>query len=743
MKIKFLTVLMLIAFSSLKAQELGPGMDIIGFGYDIFGKFADNSSKKPFQIFKFGADEQKRIGSSVYLVPSGVMLDNIGKKEKTVVSGSSQRDYAKSFGASVGVDIDALTFGASVNAAFSNSWGGSERQYFQTIRDANRTWRVSIDQRVDLKTILDPQAAKDINSMDPAKLFQLYGTHVIVSAYLGGRADYTSITKITQEYSEQEISLAASLSYTRVSANASTNYSQKQNNIISNTKTTLIVTGGNSEYASDINNFEAYKLWADGIRSLPVLCDFENGSLIPIWDLASTQQRKNALIAEFNKLAKQYPLPEAYAGIGVGMENNFFFVKSKSNGQYWDFAGYHFDAETQGGILGLSAKDVNDERKQGGDRIFKIIPHATEAVYAFFQPQHTNEVLDVAGGSKAPGGKIHLWPKGGDNVAQMFKMIEVSGEQNTFLIQNKNSGLFFTENGGKITQEAKTEADNQKWVFEKATVADMAAPPIPRIYIIERYGSTPSLVWDVKNGGGQGAEIQLFQPNGTDAQAFDVYKMGNNYLFTPMHNRSLRADLIAENGRPLRAWGLNNSNAQLFQFEWAGFPRVYYIKVAGTASYAGAISNYKNTAGHTVEAQAKSNNELQQWYMKEVSRAITNKHIGGWLNTISGPVYCTNVDNNNKKAQWFFHRIPGTEFVLIKNVADGTLLHIEYGKVEASKIGEGSHSAQWIIENIPGEKNVRLKNRWKGTYLNVETGHMQCTDIQPGWMSAKWDFQYK
>jgi hypothetical protein len=65
---------------------------------NIFGKFADNESKMPYQLFDLGTDRVVPIGAKRYDVPQNVILENIGKKQKTEISGSNQREYAKSFG---------------------------------------------------------------------------------------------------------------------------------------------------------------------------------------------------------------------------------------------------------------------------------------------------------------------------------------------------------------------------------------------------------------------------------------------------------------------------------------------------------------------------------------------------------------------------------------------------------------------------------------------------------------------
>ena len=63
--------------------------------------------------------------------------------------------------------------------------------------------------------------------------------------------------------------------YKVVSANAGMDTKHEETLRKAQTKSKLRVVGDNSQYANNINSREAYKLWADGIETLPALCDFD------------------------------------------------------------------------------------------------------------------------------------------------------------------------------------------------------------------------------------------------------------------------------------------------------------------------------------------------------------------------------------------------------------------------------------------------------------------------------------
>jgi hypothetical protein len=75
----------------------------------------------------------------------------------------------------------------------------------------------------------------------------------------------------------------------------------------------LKVTGGRPEYGQFINQSGEYELWIESIKENPVLCEFTDNSLVPIWSLCEGEDRKNTLEAAFNTLVDQNKLPELWA----------------------------------------------------------------------------------------------------------------------------------------------------------------------------------------------------------------------------------------------------------------------------------------------------------------------------------------------------------------------------------------------------------------------------------------------
>jgi hypothetical protein len=150
--------------------------------------------------------------------------------------------------------------------------------------------------------------------MSPKDLFNNYGTHFIVSAYLGGIAEFTSQSIITEKTSEQDIKTAVDAKYVGFKGNAE--LSKINSEVLKNaeTKTKLRVRGGDSEHYKDIKEKNEYQLWVERIKEFPILCAFEKGknggrnSLRPIWSLCEDKERIDQLKKEYDKLCTEYPL---------------------------------------------------------------------------------------------------------------------------------------------------------------------------------------------------------------------------------------------------------------------------------------------------------------------------------------------------------------------------------------------------------------------------------------------------
>jgi len=627
-KILVLLLLVVYVFEKPAAQTQTPGLDVLGYGYDVFGNYADQKSKKRYCLFKFNNFSETPIGSYRYSVPQYVFLENISNHMIKRIQGSSIRDYAKSLSASVGLGVDAMLFSASVSSSFDTSKSGTEQRFYYTYMDANTKWRISFDERDQayLKTILDSRFIQDLATMEPRKLFELYGTHYIARAYLGGRADFTSESVIKSETNTQEISVAIEAKYSAVTANASLD--TKKSETLSNSQTTskLTVVGGNSQYANNINNPETYRLWADGIEGMPVLCDFDAESLKPIWDFCTAPARKAQLQAEFEKMCAEHPLPEAFANLGA-VKNKAVMIKNMATGLFFDFPGFNPTNSKQGDLLTTYTYDNNTKANQGFDRIYMMEAVDTDPQFVFIHPQHTRYVLDVKGGNLTIGAPIQILSSN-KSASQMFKLQPVDGEANTYYIKVKNDlCLEVRPNSTSVVLGQFKSSNNQKWRFEDFNPQDIAQPEAGA-YAIQCFEG--GQFWDFPGAYPAVREnkLQLWSPgNAIGDRTMKLYKIGDSYLIKPNHHPQNLLTATKKDGQLTNEKATKADNQQ-FKFEYGGQPLAYNIVNKGTGQLITANGNQTNQNGCPVTSWNRYGGLNQSWRLFGPSAGQTPIHEG-------------------------------------------------------------------------------------------------------------------
>lgn len=309
------TAISLCSFFSFAQSN---GLDYLGKGYDIFGKYADPSSVK---------ERLLRVDD-----PDIISTKNISSKDIETFEGSSISELSQTYNNQVGLNIDALIFKVGIETDFSGSTDQKLEQYFTSINDVTITSQVqyAIDPSYDiqvLKDMLHPMAKRYLNDVNyPIEnLFQKYGTHYLFDIKIGASARYTSTTNSSTKIDASAVKLALTGEYKKLSGGASTEQTETQKMIISNTRSKLYAIGGNSEGLQSINDKDQYKEWASGIRTNSVLCALDKNSLRPIWELCENKERANAIKNYFyNVYIKKFPLPVNMKALDNGVFKSAF-----------------------------------------------------------------------------------------------------------------------------------------------------------------------------------------------------------------------------------------------------------------------------------------------------------------------------------------------------------------------------------------------------------------------------------
>lgn len=282
-----------------------------------------------------------------------------------------------------------------------------------------------------------------------------------------------------------------------------------------------------------------------------------------------------------------------------------------------DIPGYHARA----GKFKSDVKLYQDEFPTGADRYVKVLNYKDFPEYIALQPQHSNNVLDVKGGSLKSGGEVWLYKMGNNNAAQMFKPIHVKNEtENYYLLQVKRSGLYLTANGHEntLTQSTYTGANNQKWVFDKADISTMA-PPSNNVYAIQNKNN--NLFFDMggygKDAARNGGVVKLYTLSNNDV-ADRYYKINGKeeYKFIqPQHGTEVLnvKDGSEEDGALVILGKHNDNDEQNFMFEYAGEPMTFYI----INKKSGKVLTF-NDKREIIQAEKSYQDTKQKWKLHQL-----------------------------------------------------------------------------------------------------------------------------
>jgi len=622
MKRQFLFIVMLfIALSAFAQKEDYPGQSAIGYGYDIFDKYASQESIKE-QVFDFEKTGQTKYG---YQLPYLISITNLGlNKDYIETEGSSLKKYSSSLAASVGVGYDGLVFGGSVEARFGKNASKETSNYFYTISDRTKAWNVYISKSrlKEAAKYLTADAKKAINNWPVNELIDAYGTHVVASGILGGCMDMNLTKSFSSREEGLQVGATVKASFSLVSGEGGVDYEKNSVNEDFKKDLTIFARGGNANYInkSVLDDNSQYNLWVKTIESKSTLIGFDKGSLIPIWELATTATRRSKIKAEFEKRLARNKLPEGN-GDAIMMGDVTFYIQSKTTEAYWDLDGIGYAAKTRGGKIGLAKKDATE--LQGADRFFKIIP-IPQSEYVYLQPQHTTDVVTVH--DNQSGYHVQLWTKEKGKVAQMFKMIDVRGEDGTYYLQSKQGGFYLAMQGNKVVQLTATEAkrtDAMKWVFENANTLDMA-PPSGKFrfkniaggkYLdipgsgkqMQTANGTALIIWDLG-----------FDPKQT-IELLPVKSKPNNFFLQPLHSASVFTIYTEskEENVAVVLYTKNSAASQQFQFEYAGSPFTFRIKNVNSNKYLQVDQSHAGVNGTAIiQNSSKGNNSI--WKLESI-----------------------------------------------------------------------------------------------------------------------------
>lgn len=488
------------------------------------------------------------------------------------------------------------------------------------------------------------------------------------------------------------------------------------------------------------------------------------------------------------------------------------------------------DAKGIVSALGLQAKNADIDTLAAEKR--NVLADGTYTISTLL---NSNYVLDVKDGSTSNGANIQLY-EANDTAAQQFKVSHDSQGYVTFT--NVKSGRVLDLNGavvkdaGNIQQYTSNGTRAQKWIVKPDGNGYVVMSAINPNYILDlsggsvRNGSNVQIysakgsnsqrwnitkyvskeqrinnlaaqnknaisdgVYEIRSAKNNnytldvnsassrnGANIQLYLRNGTQAQAFRVSHDSQGFVTFTNINSGKVIDLdgaITKNGRNIHQYASNGTRAQKWIVQQSGSG--YSIVSAIDTSFALDIRNGSVYSGSNIQLYKSNNTAAQQWtfnkYVTERERCdsyasqnkdrmadgvyyIKNQNVGFALDVADGSLYGgANVQLyslNKTNAQKWKITHDSTGYVSFQNVGSGVYLTAGGSGRSANVYQQkqtNDYNQKWIVM-FDNNQNLRIVSALNSTMvLDVKDGKIRrCSNIQlytsNNTNAQKWVFEY-
>ncbi len=307
-------------------DELTKNESFLGYGFDVINSsvFSDKYIKTSFPLFDNEKLMQQRL----------VKVDSKHSYIEEIQS-SDMEDFIKQWNVNANVNVSwgkkRIGGSVGVEAAYSGGVENAKSKYFHCISITNQKFYIVLQSDIDTyKSIVRDSFANDLYSdMEPAELFNLYGTHFITSAVMGGKINsyylYSSSEKKSYHDFSATVSTEVRYMVGKTNVDVGGGYRQefkKQNVYVENT---LDVIGGNDfGMLSDADIPASYKDWEKSLNDHASLMGIkDSSSLIPIWKLIDASKDTRTYTWDYTdvyrnaqKEGEEIEIPSNAAGTG-------------------------------------------------------------------------------------------------------------------------------------------------------------------------------------------------------------------------------------------------------------------------------------------------------------------------------------------------------------------------------------------------------------------------------------------
>ena len=296
------------------ASKYIPGASSLGYGFDVFGRYSDDSKTRP--LFNMVYDGKQTFKE--YLVPENVNVENRSHNYGSSTFVDSRQKMESYFSGNLKVAAKYGFFSGQFSASYSMTnktdvsyqYGIVEtfsQQYALDLKDRSENALADwVKNDPDYKNI--PNQFNDNNRILFFRFFDKFGIYYMPRVVVGARLFYTSMIKKEYKYTETQAEAKLKLEYKAIfssSVEAQASWKEVGQTWASQREVKVEAVGGSNEMLNVLmpgygaNHETAYNAWLKSSEAMPAVIDFELRSVSEIFSAdkaAAVEQAINAYV---------------------------------------------------------------------------------------------------------------------------------------------------------------------------------------------------------------------------------------------------------------------------------------------------------------------------------------------------------------------------------------------------------------------------------------------------------------
>ena len=170
----------------------------------------------------------QEFGGKTYSIPEVVNFSRNTTSDYRSSYGKTASAYTKSLSFQAGFEASFPGFSASASADYSESQRENLSHAFTRVTYAVTHYNLSLPPASQTRALLKSWFVTDLDTMDPIQFYKEYGTHLLRSLVVGGRALFLYSTDTRSYSSELSLEAAAKISASYLVASGNVELSTKQ-----------------------------------------------------------------------------------------------------------------------------------------------------------------------------------------------------------------------------------------------------------------------------------------------------------------------------------------------------------------------------------------------------------------------------------------------------------------------------------------------------------------------------------